>query len=191
MNPRELFCLRYQQLETFLSTQSAEDMLSVSMILRQFLVDGSRLVDPVNRDARLQILFTVGMSTLEREEEMQALGLPKVAVHFLAAFPPNEPRKTINLDKFLSFQVVKFEENHFSVRSLIKTCANRLGGVHYGDPDSDKPDEEQIRILGEVLNSFGMPGAFSTLFLIGSVSLNALRPLYEFHQSDQADRRRH
>lgn len=177
MHPNSLFLIRVRQLGECLERRDAESMLLLSQALRQLLVDGSRLVDVVNREHRVPLEFSVGLSSKEREAEMRALGLPEVILHFLGAIPPNEPRKILKLEQFLKFPVAEFEGEHFSVVTLIKTCANRLGGVHVGEPTSDSAEEANIRRFGEMLSGLGMQHAFSTLILIASVTLAALAPL--------------
>lgn len=177
MTPSDLFLLRVRQLEAILETQSAEGMLGLSQTLRQLLIDGGRLVDVVNRDHRLPLEFAVGLSSEEREAEMRALGLPDARLHFLGAFPPTEPRRKLSLKQFLSFPVAKLEGSHFSVATLIKACANRLGGVHFGEPASDSVEESEVRRFGEKLSQLGMQHAFSSLIIVAAVTLDALQPL--------------
>lgn len=110
---------------------------------------------------------------------MASLGLPSPSIHFLGAFPPNEAKREINLKSFLNFPIANYKGQHFSVRSLVKTCANRLGGVHAGDSASDSVEEREIRMFGNVLQQFGMHGAFASLILVASVTYNALIPLAE------------
>jgi hypothetical protein len=154
-----------------------QDLFKLSLILRQFLVDGDNLVNKVNRRHRLKIRFIVGMSTSESEKEMKQLGIPEPMMHFLGAFPPKEQKNEINLDSFLSFQVVKHNKNHFCVKDLIKTCANKLGGVHLEAAKNDNETESGIRELGLLLEKIGLPNAFATLILIGNTTLIALEKL--------------
>jgi len=173
----DLFLIRHRQLQNTVRSQSAESMLQLSQALRQLIVDGSRLVDVVNREHRLSIRFSVGLSSEEREAEMRALKLPEPMLHFLGMFPPSEPRKELKLDQFLKFPVAKFEAQHFSVLTLVSTCANRLGGVHSGDPARDSFEEAAIRRFGDILSRLGMQHAFASLVLIASVTFDALSPL--------------
>jgi len=179
MQTPELFLIRYRQLHDCVRNQNAESMLLLSQALRQLIVDGSRLVDIVNREHRVPIKFTVGLSTEERAAEMSALGLPEPMLHFLGMFPPKEARKELKIDQFLKFPVAKFEAQHFSVLTLVKTCANRFGGVHAGDSATDSVEESQVRRFGDVLSRMGMLHTFASLVLIAGVTLEALKPLAE------------
>jgi len=160
-----------------LQRQQPEDMLKIAQSLRQIVIDGDRLLDVVNKERRLKVRFTVGMSVEERSEEMAGLGLPVPSIHFLGMFPPNEPRKNIKLNNFLSFKVVKHDEDYYSVREVIKTCCNRLGGVHFGDPEKDDEIEAGIRNLGVILGNLGMQGAFAILVIIGNMVVEGLNDL--------------
>jgi len=179
MENRKLFLIRFNQLRECLESQNEENMLLLSQVIRQLLVDGSRLLDIVNRDPKLPITFRVGMSSREREEEMSSLGLPSPSVHFLGAFPPNEIKRDIKLKSFLKFPMANYKGQHFSVKSLVKTCANRLGGVHIGESASDSEEESEIRKFGEVLQQMGMHHAFASLIVIANVTYDALEPLAE------------
>ncbi|KJS02199.1 MAG: hypothetical protein VR65_05980 [Desulfobulbaceae bacterium BRH_c16a] len=97
----------------------------------------------------------------------------------MGAFPPNEPKKNLKIKDFLKFTVVKYNNSHFDVITLIKTCANRLGGVHIGEEDKDEPIEKEVRELGELLKQLGLNGAFSAMIIIGSTVQNALKPIIE------------
>ena len=179
MNPEQLFKIHYDKMTQALQRRTPEDMLDIARALRQILVDGDRLLDVVNRERRLKIRFTVGMSVEERAEEMAELGIPSSScrLHFLGMFPPNEPRKNIKIDNLLSFKVVKKGERCYSVREVIKTCCNCLGAVHYGPPEKDNDIETGIRSLGEIFEVEGVHGAFATLVIIGSIVVEGLQEL--------------
>jgi hypothetical protein len=160
-----------------LQRQQPDDMLQIAQSLRQILVDGDRLLDTVNRERRLKIRFSVGMSVEEDDEEMAERGLPIPAVHFISIFPPNGPRENLNIDHFLSFKVVKNRDGYYSVREIIKTCCNRLGAVHHGDAEKDDEIEAGIRDLGKILEGIGLRGAFAVLVIIANVVLEGLNDL--------------
>jgi hypothetical protein len=177
MQPADLFLIRVRQLDDCVRKQDAESMLLLSQALRQLIGDGSRLVDIVNRAYHVPLSFSVGFSSVEREAEMRALGLPEPMLHFLGAIPPTEQRKNLKLDQFLKFPIAKFQGEHFSVLTLIKACANRLGGVHVGDAATDSAEEASVRRFGDELASLGMQHAFASLVLIATVTSGALAPL--------------
>ena len=41
------------------------------------------------------------------------------------------PEKEINKDEFLDFDLLYLDGTTFSVRHIIKFCANQLGGIHF------------------------------------------------------------
>jgi hypothetical protein len=177
VSPDQIFKIRYDEMALSLQRQQPEDMLKIAQSLRQILTDGDRLLDVINRERRLKVRFIVGMSVEERSKEMAGLGLPVPSIHFLGMFPPNEHRTNIKIDNLLSFKVVKNGEDYYSVRDVIKTCCNRLGAVHLGDPEKDDKTESGIRNLGVILGNLGMQGAFSILVIIGNVVVEGLNDL--------------
>lgn len=160
-----------------LQNQQPEDMLKIAQSLRQILIDNNPLLHVVNRERQLKVKFTVGMSVEEISEEMAELGLPIPDTHLLGEFRANQPHKDIKIDKLLSFKVVKHDGDYYSVKEVIKTCCNRLGGVHYDNPENDEEIEAGIRKLGEILSNLGMQGAFTILVIIGNVVVEGLNDL--------------
>lgn len=180
MEEEQLLLTRHDEIKECIKRQSRRDMLNLSLALRQLLLDETRLIDIPNKKFRLKILFEVGLSTKEREAEMNLLDLPTdMQLHFLSVFPPNETKKQIGRDKFLAFPIVKFEKYHFTVKNIIQFCANKLGGVHFDLRDKDSELNASIRKMGDVLNRIGLPNVFSCLILIGAVTYHALIPLIE------------
>jgi hypothetical protein len=156
-----------------------KSLLDLPLTLRQMLVDGNSLVHQANREHKLKLAFTVGLSLRQEHEEMIALGLPIPDTHLLTRFPPNEPKTDISLDQLLAFEAVKLNANYYSFHKLLDACANKLGGVHY-DPNGGKHEVvRDIQKLGEFLESQGIGSAFSVLLLLARTSFLGLRPLYE------------
>ncbi|HLP43955.1 MAG TPA: hypothetical protein VK145_01630 [Candidatus Nanoarchaeia archaeon] len=179
MDEKELFLIRYSQIEKGLRGQTNEDFLNLSLSLRQILSDGDRLIISANRKPKLEINFEVGLSSDEREKEMIEHGLPTPDLDFLAVFPPNETKRNIKLDEFLKFNIVNYKGTHFSVIQLIKACANKFGGTHLSNK-LEKSEELKIKELGNILKSMDIVGGpFSTLILIGQTTQKALFPLVE------------
>jgi len=101
MTPEQLFLIRHEQLGKCLQNQDAESMLQLSQVLRQMIVDGDRLLDIVNKKHQIRVRFNVGLSTIEREQEMKAIGIPDTAVHFFISWArfPLMSRKRISKSK--------------------------------------------------------------------------------------------
>lgn len=177
MSPDQIFKIRYDEMALSLQRQQSEDMLKIAQSLRQILVDGDPLLHVVNKERQLKVKFTVGMSVQDISEEMAGLGLPIPDTHILGEFRTYRPHKDIKIDNLLSFKVVKHDGDYYSVKDVIKTCCNRLGAVHYGNPENDEEVEAGIRKLGVLLSSLGMQGAFSVLVLIGNVVVEGLNEL--------------
>ena len=177
MSPDQIFKIRYDEMALSLQRQQPEDMLKIAQSLRQILVDGDQLLHVVNKERQLKVKFTVGMSVEDISEEMAGLGLPIPDTHLLGEFRANKPHKDIKIDNLLSFKVVKHDGYYYSVKDIIKTCCNRLGAVHYGNPENDEEVEAGIRKLGVILNNLGMQGAFAILVIIGNVVVEGLNEL--------------
>jgi hypothetical protein len=187
VNLFRIFKLRYDQIVAVVESPQPERLIDLPISLRQILADGNPLVHQVNQQLKVKLLFTVGLSIRQRDEEMVALGLPLPNTHFLCVFPPNEPKISISLGKLLAFEAVKINDNYYSFNDLLDACANKLGGVHF-DPKGDKHEVvRDIRELGEFLERHGIGSTFSTLLLLARTALSGLRPLNDaFERSNEA-----
>lgn len=176
MDEKEIFLVRYSELKDCIKNQSLKNMLNLSLVLRQLLLEG--LIDSANKEFKLSIEFEVGLSAEERAGEMRFLGLPIPDLHFLGMFPPADLRKKIKRDDFLNFKVISYKKSFFSAKELIRVCSNSLGGVHFRNKTNDTHVEADIRELGTMLRDIGLQnGAFSTLIIIGKIVCSALTPL--------------
>jgi hypothetical protein len=62
MNPVFLFCRTVEDIGNIIEKPDNYEILRSSALLRQLLVDGNRLVDVVNRQARVKIQFEIADS---------------------------------------------------------------------------------------------------------------------------------
>lgn len=61
---------------------------------------------------------------------------------------PGQSTREVSRDEFLHHGMVYFNGEHFSVRqTIIKACANRLGGVHIEDPAGDSDEKSRYSAI--------------------------------------------
>lgn len=178
MNDKEIFKYRYEKLGNILEGQNAFELLDLALILRQMLVDGYNLLDALNANLRLKINFNIYASTTKDFVEFSTSnGLPIPEVIWFGDI--DSRTKYVNKDSFLKNKILFFKGKHFSVRQIIKACANRLGGVHLGKAEQDNDEELIMRILNNNLHIGGAPSMMRALHSIGMITFKALNPLYE------------
>ncbi len=139
MNDNDLFLATLTDLETQLEIGNEYSILKATALLRQLLIDGANsLVGRVNRFYRLKILFPVcgrkraEMRFAQSVEFYAALG----AIHTSGS--QGDTRELVTLDTFLKTKILKEKDVLLTVYNLIEHSANVLGGVHRGEPKTDK-----------------------------------------------------
>lgn len=186
MTPTKLFCHRIAALDRIVAQRGEEDLLELSGILRQLLIDSHPLIDVVNRDFRLRLRFDVGQSYEEsREDHLRRVPtLPEPSIAYISVMPfPGDSVKSLTKDQFLAYKIfflkpIDQEEGcTYSVKDFILMCANRLGGVHFSDPSSDDDKERSLRGANNFMSVYGSPVAFSNLAEIAVVTRNGIEPL--------------
>lgn len=92
-------------------------------------------------------------------------------------WPPFAPLKEIKKDEFLDFDIIYFDGTRFTVKQIVKFCANQLGGIHY-ERDSSDAEDIILRKLNKVFKLGGASLALTSLQLIGKITLQGLEELY-------------
>jgi hypothetical protein len=157
----ELFLATLNELENYLAVGDDYSMLRASALLRQMLMDGSPLIHQVNRVYRLQISFPVcGFKYRETALSMapdfySAIG----GIHSSGSL--SHQMQFSRTDDFLNTKVVKLGAELLSVGDLISISANVLGGVHAGQPRTEKEEalasfDRRVRFGSQSLNAAQM-----------------------------------
>jgi hypothetical protein len=125
-NPKVIFKYKYEKLQDLLKGGPEVQLVDVAAILRHFLLDSQLLIDVVNREFHLPILFKVFRSASEMAQRDSMSGAHSTFVFAGTVCPPSAPLKEIKKDKFLQFDLFYLEGTKFTVRQIIKLCANEL-----------------------------------------------------------------
>jgi hypothetical protein len=179
MTPEQVFLYRFGQLARIVDTRDMGALLDLSLVLRQLLVDGTTLVDAVNQKRRLKIRFTTSPAIEQMIAEFERRRIPLPNMVWAGDVMNGQKTQELNRDAFLGHSVLYLNGTYFSARQLIKACANRLGGVHLGDPSTDDPDEAAIRQLDSSFWIGGAPSMFRLLFSLAEITRKALGELHE------------
>jgi hypothetical protein len=177
VNAETLFCIRYEQLIEILQGGKLSQLLDLSVILRQFLVDN--FVSVANRNHKLKLSFEISDSTKDRLKELESIGIGKPALFYLGdVIPPKAPRTKVTADNFLKYEIVYYQDVHYSVLDVIKICSNRLGGIHFSSDTGDDAEETFLRDLNDNMILGGAPIVFRCLLLVARIAEEALKDLY-------------
>ena len=130
MTEQEMFLHTVADLESRLASPTFYNIVRAAALVRQLLVDDHPLVHAANRHARIKLVF--------RPFDLRPYvpGLKWAApVTVDASLPNTAPIKS---DLFLSSKCLAIGTETYSIKDVIKHCANTRGGVHIGRADADE-----------------------------------------------------
>jgi hypothetical protein len=169
MHEDELFLRTLSDLAGKMTSADKYEWLRSSLLVRQLLIDGGTLVDQVNRRHGLKLTFAVPDASGLVDEHV----LVYVASDDLGACPT----RSVNRDGFFSTRLIYVNRQWFTVRDIVTTVANVLGGVHKGKPKDS--DQELLSELNAALQVMGAGAAVQQMRRIGRIALQGLTPLAE------------
>jgi len=179
---KQLYLHKLTELQARLSGGGHFILVNASSILRQLLLDSTPLVNKVKREFGIKLTFIVTKSMLDSPVFSSGkIPMPKFYINMLD--PGEDPEgfreAQVNIDGLLGTLCLYIEDESFTVRNIIKTCAHILGGVH----SSDELDHREQILLGEMRSipdpSRGYTVAVGLLLPISHVVLRGLFPLTE------------
>ena len=184
MDVDRLFLETLDDLEARIREDASEyDLLRVAALLRELLVDESRLVDQVNRASKVAPRFRLRVKTPDPENEFEFwLGLdPSAEV--------DVPILELDLKELLRSSVVFLPSSRITVLQVITLAANVRGGVHRGKPkDPAHAAFENFRLK---LRHGDMPVELLIVETISRIVLAGLDPLRSVVRDAIGIRRRH
>jgi hypothetical protein len=141
------------------------DLIKACGLLRHLICDKTSLLEIVNREYRLKIVFTV----CDKTPPDNYLFAYWVDLSYL-----KEKTKTVSVDEFLSLRMFTFVDMCFSVKDIIRVGSHVQGGVHSGE--AENPDHKVLSVLDDKVfrqQDFGKKSIKS----ICTVVLSGLEPL--------------
>lgn len=103
---------------------------ALALKLRRLLLDSNPLVHLVNQTKKKKILFPIEPSSVETISN---------TIHLIGDVKTNDVGKIENpnkialkkIDDFLKYKILSIEGHSYSIKDIISTVANNLGGVHF------------------------------------------------------------
>ena len=153
------------------------DLLEASAILRRLLLDTRPILHLVNRSYHERLRFPIAHK--EPELLYETAG-QKPSFDYVALSPafadPNDIRH-LKFDEFLSTPAIHGSQGTYTVRDVIKVCANLKGGIHFDDPSTSV--EETLVELDRNYLPFFIDASLASLPDIAWATINGSRPLIE------------
>lgn len=152
--------------------------LNMARLVRQLLVDGTPLLNLVNRYYKLPIRFIVGdigpaPVGLEPIPNVYAGNTPD-----LNSFPPGYYLHPYKIDGFLASSQIVIAGQSFSVREIVKHVANHFGGVHLS-PYLQNEDDQLLARFNDSLKVGDDGAVLNRIDQISYITLRALAPLVQ------------
>jgi hypothetical protein len=150
------------------------NLLQAAAILRRLLLDASPVIHLANKEYKASLRFPV---VDERSTTNVDLGPVFTLINFCPDFADTAEISLLSLDKLLAKAVLRDNERDFSVRDVIKVCANLKGGIHFGEPESQE-EKSLIRLDEKYLVFFSEASLAALPGIVWSVIVG-LRPLVD------------
>lgn len=170
-----LFLSTLRDLESRIADTDEYNVLGSSALIRKLIIDDFPLVDQVNRQYRLKLVFEFS------ESSPSIPGVPEPAVWSVQdgldpeTSRPGKPRKVVSRDQFLAMVLAVAKGKSYTLREIVLFEANIMGGVHAGSPREEK--EKVLSALNSALAIGGHRASLRQLQAIGRVVLKGLEPL--------------
>lgn len=184
----KIFLHSMVDLEEILDMANTYKILRASGIIRQLLIDSNSLVDQINREYKLKIIFRVQQKPIitERKDENGKILHQWFLVTFI--FPDKNSKNVELLKKqdFLKYKLLSFGVDEFSVLEVIKICANKYGGIHSDDIVDER--EKLLDKLNSTVSLLEFDCVIHSMHGIMKVCYEALLPLVEkIKENDKAN----
>ncbi len=141
MDPDWLFLRTLNDCKSAIQNPDDYQLLRATALLRQLLLDANRLLDVVNRDRREKIRFRIADSWQTQHTRLVISMNPSIYTVADGLYPgtslPNTPVVELSRDQFLKHPVAYASGRYYTVGEIVQHCANILGGVHFGAPQSE------------------------------------------------------
>ena len=183
MEPDAIFLRRCSQIVTLLSAKDKESILDLALPLRQLLIDKHTILGAANKN-KIKIVFIVGKPKMHKIPKGVRSIWSIIDALDPNTFGPQLPRMELNLNQFIKFVVMHYNDRDVTIRDIIKNAAEIEGGVHY-DPREVKRNEP-AGMMQKTISVWGIPIGIYSLRAIASVTIRALQPVIEDVQKRQS-----
>ncbi|HEX7812573.1 MAG TPA: hypothetical protein VF460_11745 [Burkholderiales bacterium] len=169
-NNEWLFLETLRDMDARILRHSDYDLVRLSALIRQLLLDDVPLAHLVNRDLNVKIRFDVMVRQGPEPAE-----LIEAKFQLFSLSPDGLVSERNTLDQFLGRAVLRMEKMEFSVKEVIRTVAHVLGGVHSGQAKNDL--EEKLVQLESKIRAHGSPMPLYVIQDIAKVVVQAMLPI--------------
>ncbi len=155
-----------------ISTGDKYEILQATLPLRKLLLEGQPLMTIVNRQYRKKLRFKI----LPFVHDL----LPQSEMFWQTIDPSLIPQATtvdVDLKDLLRTTCLTIGDVSYSVRDIVNACAYAKGGIHIGQPETQK--ERDLVKLDKDYKLFGQESSVAAMVGIVTVVLKGLEPLVD------------
>ena len=183
MDKDQLFIETLKDLDNKLNSQDEYENFMVVPLLRKLILDKNPLVDQVNQQRQIRVMYTINDVPDEKINEIISIIRTESSVHcFFSEEDLLDPSKVphprlieVTKDKFLSRPVIRCGAQIITVRDLIQHAAHIQGAVHLDKAKTEK--DKALKQFDEFIRIGGLPAGLRQLLVIGRIIRKALEPL--------------
>lgn len=178
----ELFIDIYNDLRDKLDAGNKYNLIKASGLVRQLLFDGVPLIDQVNREYKLKILFRTQKNRPKFGDFVYEHGQKWETVIGVTFINPNHNDEQfishVKRADFLNYPVLHFADLDFTVLEILKICAHVYGGIHSGKIEDQK--DTYLDWANKTLSyKDGVSCAVKSVGDITAIVLDAIKPLVD------------
>jgi hypothetical protein len=175
---KTIFCAKYDELSELVKSSNPYDLTKASALIRHLLIDGSPLMDQINRIYRLKITFPVSKISIPDLSLPINRGLQYWDIQDgLYSEDMKHLSVEVKRDKLLSKGIMLVKGNQITVKDAVKFEANVKGGVHTREADISKDEEKSMEILSQSIKVGGYRPTQRIMKAIGRSVLEGLKEL--------------
>ena len=190
MDKDQLFIETLKDLDNKLNSQDEYENFMVVPLLRKLILDKNPLVDQVNQQRHIRVMYTINDVPDEKINEIISIIRTESSVHCFfsdedlldTSTVPCPRLIEVTKDKFLSRPVIRCGAQIITVRDLIQHAAHIQGAVHLGMAKTEK--DKALKQFDEFIRIGGLPAGLRQLLVIGRIIRKALEPLRSVIQEE-------
>lgn len=185
MDPDTLFLATLDDLDaSAIAGRTSYDLLHVAALLRKLLLDGTSLLDSVNRSRRVKIRFHANHRQPPDDPAPTSWSIQDGLDPDTAAPLRRNNIVELGRDAFLGVTIIVHDGVRLSVADVVRYVANVAGGVHLGTPTG--PKEVALASLGQSMRVGGYPPELRSLLSVARVVSKALQPLRDAIENERS-----
>jgi hypothetical protein len=173
MDDSALYLRTVDDLRSRITANDAYELLRASASIRQLVLDDPPLAHLVNRSHRIKLTFRV-VEWIPSPFGGEEFSWVDVSSEYGVVWGPSQP-KDVKSGEFLATKCMALRGRPFTIKDVVKSCANIRGGVHRGGAVDEK--EKALLELDQLIQIERIDASVQLIRGIATSLLSGLEPL--------------